>query len=297
MSTLILLNEKLHNAITLEDKDNKNSDSKKKTHISSLKNIGINEVEAYYDLLLKKMNEKYPKYKINNIKFVSDPIPFIKTSPINAGMIVKQIEEEYIPLAYIFLSMPKLGSRNIFGAQQLFPGLSYLVKEFINSPSFTLANLPIYFVNGSTDYVTESMQETITAINLMDVGYVQLFDEESLPQKLFKSNLIQYSKFISNDEIDTSKKVITTDFYNLDFENKKLIFRADYLVKAANSSFGSSDRFFVIKSYPAVILADEMKYTIDISEIKSFIEDYSYGKNNIMPFIDYTEKLKKRERL
>ena len=83
-------------------------------------------------------------------------------------------------------------SSEIFGSQQLFPGLSYLVNHYIGSPSYELANLPIYFVNGSTDNVTESMQETIMAMSLMGVRYVQVFNEETLPAGVFESDLIGF---------------------------------------------------------------------------------------------------------
>lgn len=280
-----------------EKKINKNnSEIKNNANIEALKKIGINSIDEYYRLLISKMNKVNSKYKIESIEFVDEPVPVIGSNAINAGRIIKKVNDEIITQAYIFVSNPNLGSRNIFGSQQLFPGLSHLIRHYIPSPSFDLANLPIYFVNGSTDKITNSMQETIMGMSLMDVRYVQLFNEESLPNGLFRNNLVGYSRFISN-EINVKKNgIVITDFYNLNYIEKKISFTTKTFKEDKIDSFGSSDRFFVIKAYPALILADKEKYSIDITKIQNFLSTYNKGKNNLEPFIQFAQKLDGRER-
>lgn len=296
MGATILLNKKLQEAWVKDKVDKKSFNVKQNPNLCALKKKNIIDIEDYYTLLINKLNEKNSKYEIDRIEFVDEPIPYISVQALNAGMIVKRGEIENIPLAYVFISNPSLGSRNIFGAQQLFPGLSHLISRFILSPSYELTNLPVYFVNGSIDNVTESMQETITAMTLMGIRYVQIFDESQLPDGIFDSNLVKYSKFISNDLLKNQKDLIYTDFYKLDLNSKKITFITNTFKENNPDRFGSSDRFFVIKAYPALILADEERYDIDITNIQKFLSIYNKGRSNLEPFIKFAEKLESRER-
>lgn len=297
MSSTILLSKRLQKAWTEDKVDSKLSEVKPNPNIAALRKVGISEVKDYYNLLITKMNEINSKYKVDSIKFVDEPVSAIGSHAINAGLIEKEVGGERIPLAYVFVSNPNLGSRNIFGSQQLFPGLSYLVNRYIHSPSYELANLPIYFVNGSTDNVTESMQETIMAMLLMGVRYVQVFNEKALSDIVFESDLVDFSRFITNDTEKRVPGIIHTDFYELDKNNKTIIFTTSSLKEENIESFGSSDRFFVIKAYPALILADEERYDIDVSRIEIFLFTYRKGKNNLEPFIEFAKKLEERERV
>jgi len=297
MGSTIVLSKKLQKAWTEDKVDSKSSEVKTNPNTVALRKVGISEINDYYNLLIKKMNDINSKYKVNSIKFVDEPVPAIGSRAINAGLIEREVGGEKIPLAYVFVSNPNLGSRNIFGSQQLFPGLSYLVNHYIGSPSYELANLPIYFVNGSTDNVTESMQETIMAMSLMGVRYVQVFNEETLPAGVFESDLIGFSRFITNDTEKRAPAIIHTDFYELDSNKKKIVFTTTSLKEDNIDSFGSSDRFFVIKAYPALILADEEMYDIDVSRIEVFLSTYRKGKNNLEPFIKFAKKLEERERV
>ncbi len=298
MGSILLLNKKLQESWIKDRINKKTGKIRKNANIEALARIGISEITEYYRLLIKKINSINSKYKVERIEFVDKPIPFINIQALNAGMIIKKENNgENIPLAYVFVSNPSLGSRNIFGAQQLFPGLSYLIKKFISAPFYELVNLPVYFINASTDNVTESMQETITAMSLMNVRYIQLFNEELLPDGVLSSNLIKYSRFISNDTLERPVGTIYTDFYMLDSIRKKLTFTTETFKIKNIASFGSSDRFFVIKAYPALILADEEMYEIDVSKIKSFLSIYGKGRSNLEPFIEFAEKLKGRGRV
>lgn len=297
MGSSILLSKKLQKAWTEDKVYSESSKVKPNPNIAALRKVGISEINDYYNLLITKMNKINSKYEVDSIKFVDEPVPAIGSHAINAGLIEKEVNGEKIPLAYVFVSSPNLGSRNIFGSQQLFPGLSYLVNRYLHSPSYELTNLPIYFVNGSTDNVTESMQETIMAMSLMGVRYVQVFNEETLPDGVFESDLVGFSRFITNDTEKRAPGIIHTDFYELDEKQKSIIFTTSSLKEDNIDSFGSSDRFFVIKAYPALILADEEMYEIDVSRIEIFLSTYGKGRNNLEPFIEFAKKLVERERV
>ncbi|ATP37641.1 hypothetical protein DB321_03710 [Ligilactobacillus salivarius] len=295
MGATILLNKKLKEAWIGENKG-KNSEIKENNNLKALRKKEIINIEEYYQKILEKVNERNSKYNVDSINFVDEPLPFLSKQALNAGKIVKYVKDEEKTLAYVYISNPSLGSRNIFGAQQLFPGLSYLINYYISSPAYEFANLPIYFINGSIDPVTESMQETIMAMNLMNIRYIQLFDDNKLPDGIFEGDLIKFSRFISNDTVKRPQGIIYTDFYVLDYKNKKIKFTTSTFKEDNISSFGSSDRFFVIKAYPALLLADEEMYDIDVTEIQRFLSVYGKGRNNLEPFISFAKKLKERER-
>ena len=52
------------------------------------------------------------------------------------------------------------------------------------------------------------MQETIMAMNLMNIRYIQLFDDNKLPDGIFEGDLIKFSRFISNDTVKRPQGII-----------------------------------------------------------------------------------------
>lgn len=302
MSSVILLDEKFKKSFL-----DKRSESG-----TFLGNKGIYTFDDYCITLINKFNSKYPKYRVSGVQIVDTPVI---SNAMNLGIIVKESKQHVrIPLAYVVVSTPTIGSRNDFGAQQLFPGMSYLIKKYIDSPSYTLANLPIYFVNGCIENVTDSMKISIYGMIIMDIGYVDVFENNpEIKKEVFRRDLKEYSlkmlyskgsknKSLIESEINRLKasNTIHTDFFYVDFSRKSVKFVNDYLIKKdkngkiAMSKFGSSDRFFIMRSYPALILADEFNYDVDISEIEEFLNRFNKGKKNLEPFVCYANKLRER---
>lgn len=291
MSTLLLtkqLEDKLHDIFSVSSKN----EATKKL-LLELKGKGIYSLNDYAQLIMKGINSINSKYSLKEVRFVDNPISFLDKQSLNSGMIVG---EDELPIAYIFLSSPSLNSRNIFGAEQLFPGLSNLIMHFINSYSCELANLPIYFINGSADKVTKSMEATVTAIKLMGVRYLQLFNNEMVTNDKVKRNLLDYSKIIENEEVNQKSGFIQTDYYELDNVDKKITFKSIKLRKQNMKSFGSSDRFFAVRAYPALILADEGGFDIDLKEIEQFTAEFKNGKNTFETFLSFAKKLIRRRK-
>src|SRR5699024_4745471 len=50
-------------------------------------------------------------------------------------------------LAYVFFTIPKEQGRNILVAQTVFPELIDFMEKYMPSPSYTISNRPIYFIN------------------------------------------------------------------------------------------------------------------------------------------------------
>ena len=251
--------------------------------------ISIQTDTDYIKLLKSKIKLANPKFEKIDVKFVEKPIPFIKQNFLNTGII---IGEDKSQIAYLLISGLKLNSRNILGAQQIFPTLSYIIEKFIKAPMCDLVNLPVYFVNGSMDYINDSMEASIISIRLMGIKYVQMFNSYYKSKKIINNDLREYLKYIRHN--NDKPEIVDTDFFSVDFRNKKIVFRKTTFKENNLKNFGSSDRFFVIKAYPALILAFDEDYDIDVSEIQQFLDSKKVGKSNLLPFLEYANKLKKK---
>ncbi|WP_225744450.1 hypothetical protein [Marinilactibacillus sp. Marseille-P9653] len=294
--TKIYLDIRVKNTLIDKKHDKKTGQMIDNNHKRVMVENGIDNLDQYNNIVIERVNEYNPKLNITGIEYVETPVAVIGRNAVYSGLI-ERIDDDGVKssLAYIFISYPEVGSRNAFGSQHLFPGLSKLVDFYIDSPSYDLANLPIYFVNGSFDNITNSMLETVISMKLMGINYIQLHNSNSVTVDLDYYDLKKYSRFISNDRsLTNDTNIIKTDFYNIDINLKKIQFITNSF-SCNLETFGSKDRFFVIKSYPALILADELGYVIDVTAISSFVETHNRGRNNFIPFIKYAEKLIEKE--
>ena len=287
------------------------SDKLKDSWLNQEKNkqvlMEIGGFDVFCNQIIAEVNLINSKYSISEIRFVNfDEIEeLFNLKSIPAGYIVEERNMRYIPNAYICISNPDVGSRNAMGAQHLFPALSYLTEKYLNAPGYELTNLPIYFVYGSKDLVTESIRQSIIAMQIMGVKCIPIFDNGAFLTADIRSsisetlrgyanyNLWEYAALLSKETADYHDEV-RTDYFIVNKGNKTIKFINESFI---NGALGSRDRFFVIKAYPALILADNMKYNIDFDEIVKYVNNSGNGRSNFLPFIHYAEKLVKRRNM
>lgn len=289
MKGIILFSNKLKEAWLAQEK-----------HKKVLSEVG--GLEVFCNQIIKEVNFVNSKYNVTEVKFVNiDEIPeLFYLGSQAAGYIVEERDRKYILNAYICITNPDMGSRNAIGAQQLFPALSKLVEKYINSPGYELANLPIYFLYGSKDSMTDSIKQSIIAMELIGVKCIPLFNKgtfltEDIRLRLTKEfrqyshyNLWEYANLLAKEKNDDNNDEIKTDYFIVNRASKTLKFINKSF---ANGDLGSRDRFFVIKAYPALILADNLKYNIELDEMVQYVENHSCGNSNFNPFIHYAKKL------
>lgn len=288
MKGIILFSDELRQAWLINEKNEQ-----------ALSNIG--GMEVFCKQIIKEITFVNSKYNITEVRFVNfNDIPELynlKYRP--AGYIVEVQGERFIPNAYICISNPDVGSRNAMGAQHLFPALSNLVEKYLDSPGYELTNLPMYFLYGSKDLITESITQSIIAMELMGVKCIPIFYDgeflnESTRAKVIADfrryanySLWEYADLLAKEPSGNIEE-IRTDYFIVNKTNRTIKFINDSFIEG---TLGSRDRFFVIKAYPALILADNMKYDISFDEIENYVKTYGYGRNNFMPFINYAKKL------
>lgn len=245
--------------------------------------------EEYYNLILEKFNTKNSKYGLSRIDFQEDIFNDLKTY-MYSGVIQNQELEDKERHAYVFISPPILESRNILGAQHVFPGLSNIVESYIDHNFYTLGNKPIYFINTSLHNITDYIRGSIISLHVMGVRYIDLI-EDRIDLSVYDNISLRSFTTLFKHEIDREKKIIYTDMYEYDYKNKKLKF----ITKSfkGKTSIGSADRFFVTPSYAAVVLARKEGVDIDVTAIEDYVSIYGKGKNNFEPFIKYSRKMNK----
>lgn len=290
---------------------------------------GISKQEFIEQKVIDAINEHNPKLKISKIEYdnLNSQFPDVYTSKF-AGLIVedkkiKESEKERFKklgyhirninnewfarkkLIYVFLTNPKEVSRNILVAQSIFPTLIDYMGKYIDSPSYTIANHPIYFINIINKKITAlSVIKPLAGIIAAGIDYIEVFPLTINPKSVPKDVESFVRKYEENCKDFSS--TFESNYYQVDFKLKKLKIKTtnlvigDYLER--NGEFlqfkGSSEKFYWMGILPIFLLACEDGYDIDFSELEKFYNANinNFKKNNekfhrFKLLLDYMKKL------
>lgn len=208
-------------------------------------------------------------------------------------------------IAYVYTSPTQIKSRNAFGTQDLFPTLYHFIQEFIDSPSFTYVNHPIYYFNLLTDNKLPysiiqtlyfiSVLKDVHLINIVDPG-VTFSSPKNVNQFLIDLAMIakqpnirarnsnnKYEDLVknSNHEFDfTSKKyTIKTELFTIDYNNigsKKAKHGKGIKDESQNGNIkisfnGSYEKFYSLEILALFELAMLNDFAIDYTQLQTFI--------------------------
>lgn len=276
--TILVLSKKYREKII-----NPSATSKKVT----LSTLGFSRYSEFEDFMLQTFNKQNDSFKLSEIQYEDNNF-----SSVFTGEIVIENEDKYRQtIAYAFISTLYTDTRNAMFSQQIFPGLSSLISKYIDSPGYTFANLPVYFINCySKGLEANSVQTNIIGAKCMDINFISLFSDLEYVQP--PKSLLRYARRV-NPNFKQIDDLYETKFFSINTEKKILTFTTDQLPR---KSFGSSDRFYVMRAYPALLLADKERYQVDISKVEKFYQDTNNGKSNLLPFLKFAKKLKDRKR-
>lgn len=214
-------------------------------------------------------------------------------------------------LAYVFLSTNEQENRNTFISQDIFPYVMDQIKTHLNSPSYSITNHPIYYINLLEDPVkkkpvlTPKMKRNAALIIAAGFKYIELF-QQSIDKEKHSDN--EEEKFFRNKEIvprkldellekyhmDNARKekyIITRNGYEsrrykIDYSKKQfkiLGFTPDDLTIRAGKTtlfYGSSEKYYFMEVLPLAIIAVNNNYSLDFSDYEKFITTY---KPNFAP--------------
>jgi hypothetical protein len=271
---------------------------------------GVSKLEYIETKLLQEINNKNPRLNILAIEYLDINNEF--TGFIGGTYSALIIDEENIPsiptsiiddsryftdaignvirqriMAYVFTSpATKDEGRNITVAQDIFPRLLDYIDQYINSPSYTYANHPFYYISLMTPsgQLQASLLSNYARLNQLDFEYIELFPTgvnfSKMPRDVegaidFIANLPRSRKTISDVQV--------TDEYEFDVINKKLtILSGTLLVNLTHNNFGkkvertrrgnagfkgSEEKFYWLDVLSMFELALRNNYEIDYSQL------------------------------
>lgn len=273
---------------------------------------GINKVTFIESSFLTSLNSYNTKLKIKSIDYVSleDIFPNFESCQY-AGAIVEEhsIAEQQISrynndfvikkkdnniyaykiLCYLFFTQSSVESRNIFISQCIFPPIINYLEQFIDSPSYTIADHPIYIVNiANNKHTADSILKRIASLISAGFGYIDIWGHDSIDGNVIPKDL---ASFIQTYETSYQQgtNLFSTNCYSIDFLNKKFIIEVKKLVVGeyltnTNGTYGfkgSYEKFYWMDLLPIIIIAVNSGFEIDTSKLEQFIKntETNFGNN------------------
>ncbi|WP_314073352.1 hypothetical protein [uncultured Granulicatella sp.] len=271
---------------------------------------GVSKLEYIETKLLQEINNKNQRLNVFAVEYVDINSEFIGFIGGNYSALI--VDEEKIPVipssitddsryfvdangnnirqkirAFVFTSpATKDEGRNITVAQDIFPRLLDYIEHYINSPSYTYANHPFYYIslmNSNID-LQASILANYARLNLLDFEYIELFPT-NVNFSAMPKDVDGAIEFIANipKSRKTKAELLATDDYTFDILNKKLtILSTSLQVDLINNVFGtnvnltnsgivdfngSAEKFYWLDILSMFELALRNNYEIDYSQL------------------------------
>lgn len=271
---------------------------------------GVSKGQYAENRIVEAFNNYYPNLDLNRIEYLKIENQFedFKKNDSN-GLVVEEFEinpelkeayenkKYYVYeqngktfcrkiMLYVFISLPNEDSRNNFISQTVFPTLLQYAGEYLDSPSYLIANHKFCFVNILDKRITSKMiLRHLASLCLVGMDYIDAFDNESLIiNKLpldIKELLENYSSEFSVQYSKTDD-TYEDDCYKIDFSNKEFIIKTDYLISCIQQTtpnqvdfHGSGEKHYWMEILPMSLLAYKRGYSVDYSQYEDFIDSYS----------------------
>ncbi len=247
-------------------------------------NYKWNIVRYEYVDLSSRFNE-YLSYKFNGLivdEFEIDAAQ--KERFLDDGCFIYEQDGKYICqriVIYVFFSQPIEGFRNSFVSQIMFPSLLEYANTYMGSPSYTIANHPICYINYVNKKVTATeIRFPLACLCAAGMNYVDVFEESINVNEIpldFKDFMCIYNT--NYNQVDSKYE---NNYYIIDFDEKKMIWKTDKIIQqdlsideGGKARFkGSQEKFHWNNLLPVSLAARKMGYNIDYSNYQAFVNDY-----------------------
>jgi len=193
--------------------------------------------------------------------------------------------------AYVFVSPPNVESRNSFVAQTVFPELLDYMERYLPSPSYSIANKPIFFINIAYGPISPlSILRHFVGMESMGINYLEAFGPSFNP---IKDAPINVQDFVQH-YYSGNTAVGIYDWFKIDFTAKTFEILTDkfnvgdYLEQKKDGFVGfhgSSEKFFIINMLPVAIMAHNEGYKINLKAFGEFCSN-----NGVLKFSENDEK-------
>jgi hypothetical protein len=277
---------------------------------------GVSKQSYIEEEIIKAINKYNSKLNISSVKYenIRGQFPHLNFFGKYAGLIVEDIEirevqeDEYKrkgcfvwefnsqwyaskSVIYVFISDNGIRGRNIT-AQLFFPELIDFMELYISSPSFSIANHPIYFINFLNERISaSSIIKQIAGMIVSDIDNIEVFhrntDLTNVPNNI-REFLIKFVR-----DFTVNQAVYITENYEIDLQNKITKIKVDKLIigdyleykNGTDSEYtfkGSSEKFYWIEILPIAILSWKSGYSLDYTSLEDFYnsERVNFSQND-----------------
>lgn len=184
-------------------------------------------------------------------------------------------------LVYVIMSPIVEGGRNTLISQQLFPIVIDYMYDYINSPSFAIANHPFMFINLLQKTTTSNtIARKLAGTIAMGFDYVTLYDRclNFEPEELtLKKYICDYYTYNQTDTFETPN-------FDINFQNKTMKIKTNELstnkyLKIREDGYidfnGSSEKFYWMELIPTLFLSIKEGFNVDYKDLVTFYNEYS----------------------
>jgi hypothetical protein len=234
--------------------------------------------------IIRAINNYNPKLNISTIEYIDFRmyLPYFNFFGKYIGVIIEDVELEELQrddkniVIYVFIADLQGVGRNTF-CQAFFPELIEFMDKYKFSPSFSIANHPICFVNFENTNYPDSIVKQTAGLIVSDIDYIEAVHVNS-DLAYVPTNIKQYLSKFENAFEDTMPSY-SSDFFEIDLINKLTIIKTnklivgEYLKIKENGDYdfdGSSEKFYWMEILPIVFLSMKNEYKIDYSFLESF---------------------------
>lgn len=293
---------------------------------------GISKQQYIENQIIEKINNYNPKLKVSNIEYLKivEQFPDLDFLGKYSGILVEDIqveqaqEEDYRNREYfvwesgnqyyarkiiihVFIADLQSFGRNSF-CQLFFPVLIDFMELYYSSPSFSIANHPIYFINLEPKGYPESIIKQTSGVIVSDIEYLEVFNTNT-DLNFIPNDIKQYLNDFE-ESFSSASSVYSSDNFEIDMINKivrikttKLIV-GDYLEIKTNGKYdfkGSSEKFYWIEILPIIFLSIKNGYIIDYSDLEVFYQSnkslFSLNSEKIERFLVLIKFIKKLQKV
>lgn len=291
---------------------------------------GISKQQYIENKIIEKINNYNPKLKVSNIEYLKivEQFPDLDFLGKYSGILVEDIEieqaqeEDYRNREYfvwesgnqyyarkiiihVFIADLQSFGRNSF-CQLFFPVLIDFMELYYSSPSFSIANHPIYFINLEPKDYPETIIKQTASVIVSDIEYLEVFNTNSNLNSI-SNDMKQYLSTFEEGFISSSP-MYSSDYFEIDMVNKVVKIKTAKLISELITKpsgkydfFGSNEKFYWIEVLPMIFLSIKNGYSIDYLELEVFYNSnkslFSLTSEKIERFLVLIKFIKKLQKV